>query len=68
MVGYTTGNLLDARVEALVNTVNEVGVMGKGVALMFRESFPESARAYQAAAKAGTVRVGSVFVYWVIGQ
>ena len=62
MVRYTTGNLLDARVEALVNTVNEVGVMGKGVALMFREAFPESARAYQAAAKAGTVRVGRVFV------
>ena len=62
MVRYTKGNLIDAQVEALVNTVNEVGVMGKGVALMFREAFPESARAYQAAAKAGTVHVGHVFV------
>ena len=62
MIRYTTGNLLEARAEALVNTVNEVGVMGKGVALMFRESFPRSAGAYQLAAKAGDVRVGRVFV------
>ena len=62
MIRYTKGNLLEARAEALVNTVNEVGVMGKGVSLMFRESFPTSARAYQAAAKAGAVRVGRVFV------
>ena len=62
MVRYTQGNLLDAPAEALVNTVNEVGVMGKGVALMFREAFPESAKAYQAAAKVGDIRVGRVFV------
>ena len=62
MVQYTRGNLLDAHAEALVNTVNEVGVMGKGVALMFRDSFPDSAREYQAAAKAGTVRVGRILV------
>ena len=62
MIRYTNGNLLEARAEALVNTVNEVGVMGKGVSLMFRESFPTSARAYQAAAQAGAVRVGRVFV------
>ena len=47
MIRYTKGNLLDASEEALVNTVNEVGVMGKGVALMFREKFPESSRTYQ---------------------
>lgn len=62
MVHYKRGNLLDAQTEALVNTVNEVGVMGKGVALMFRESFPERSKAYQAAAKAGVVRVGRIFV------
>ena len=62
MVHYKQGNVLDAQAEALVNTVNEIGVMGKGVALMFRESFPESAKAYQAAAKAGAVRVGRIFV------
>ena len=62
MVRYNSGNLLEAQTEALVNTVNEVGVMGKGVALMFRESFPESAKVYQTAAKAGAVRVGHIFV------
>lgn len=62
MVRYTQGNLLDARAEALVNTVNEVGVMGKGVALMFREAYPKSAQAYQAAAKVGNVHVGQIFV------
>lgn len=62
MIRYTTGNLLDAPAEALVNTVNEKGVMGKGIALMFKEAFPESARAYEQAAKNGEVRVGRVLV------
>jgi len=62
MIKYTQGNLLEASTEALINTVNEVGVMGKGIALMFRESFPENARAYEAACKSGDVRVGKMFV------
>jgi O-acetyl-ADP-ribose deacetylase (regulator of RNase III) len=62
MLKFTTGNLLDADVDALVNTVNEVGVMGKGMALQFREAFPESAREYMARAKAGGVTVGKVLV------
>lgn len=74
MLKYTRGNLLDAPTEALVNTVNEVGVMGKGVALMFRERFPENARIYVEASKAGEVRVGRVlatptdelFPKWII--
>lgn len=62
MIRYTTGNLLDAQTEALVNTVNEVGVMGKGIALMFREAFPDNTADYEAACKAGEVRVGQMFV------
>jgi O-acetyl-ADP-ribose deacetylase (regulator of RNase III) len=62
MISYTTGNLLDAQTEALVNTVNEVGVMGKGIALMFREAFPANTAAYEAACKDGEVRVGRMFV------
>lgn len=62
MIRYTHGNLLDAPAEALVNTVNEVGVMGKGIALMFREAFPDSASEYESAAKAGKIHVGSMFV------
>jgi O-acetyl-ADP-ribose deacetylase (regulator of RNase III) len=44
MIEFTQGNLLEANVEALVNTVNTVGVMGKGVALMFKEAFPITSR------------------------
>jgi len=62
MIRYTTGNLLDAEAEALVNTVNEVGVMGKGIALMFREAFPANTDAYEAACQHGEVRVGRMLV------
>lgn len=62
MIRFTRGNLLDAHAEALVNTVNEVGVMGKGVALMFSEAFPGNTRSYQEACKEGQVQVGRMFV------
>ncbi|ENV70692.1 MULTISPECIES: macro domain-containing protein [Acinetobacter] len=62
MIRYTTGNLLDAPVEALVNTVNTVGVMGKGIALMFKERFPKNMAAYSQACKAGQVVTGQMFV------
>ena len=62
MIKFTQGNLLEASTDALVNTVNEVGVMGKGIALMFRESFPENTRVYEAACKAGEVHVGTMLV------
>jgi len=62
MIRYTTGNLLEAKAEALVNTVNTVGIMGKGIALMFREAFAENFRAYAAACKQGEVRIGHMFV------
>jgi O-acetyl-ADP-ribose deacetylase (regulator of RNase III) len=62
MLRYTHGNLLEADTEALVNTINEVGVMGKGIALMFKEAFPENTRQYENACKNGEVKVGSIFV------
>ena len=62
MIEYTTGNLLDADVDAIVNTVNTVGVMGKGVALMFKEAFPENFKAYEAACKRREVVTGKMFV------
>lgn len=61
MISFTKGNLLDADVEALVNTVNEVGVMGKGIALMFKEAYPGNFDEYAKACKAGNVKVGKVF-------
>lgn len=62
MIKYVEGNLLLASTEALVNTVNEVGVMGKGIALMFSDAFPENAKAYIEACKAKQVHVGHMFV------
>lgn len=62
MVTFEQGNLLDSNVEALVNTVNTVGVMGKGIALMFKERFPENFREYAAACQAGEVQLGKMFV------
>ncbi len=62
MISYTQGNLLDARVDALVNTVNTVGVMGKGIALMFKERFARNFNLYTAACKAEQVKVGQMFV------
>lgn len=61
-IKYTQGNLLEARAQALVNTVNTVGVMGKGIALMFKDRFATNYRAYSAACKAKQVHTGKMFV------
>jgi O-acetyl-ADP-ribose deacetylase (regulator of RNase III) len=62
MMILTQGNLLEARAEALVNTVNTIGIMGKGIALMFKERFPENFDAYESACEAEQVEVGRMFV------
>lgn len=62
MITFKQGNLLEARAEALVNTVNTVGVMGKGIALMFKERFDDNFRRYAAACKAKEVQTGKMFV------
>ncbi len=61
MISFTQGNLLEAPAEALVNTVNTVGVMGKGIALMFKEAFPENYRLYREACQTKNIQVGNVF-------
>lgn len=58
----TRGDLLQADVEALVNTVNSVGVMGKGIALQFRKAFPVNYELYRRACDAGDVEPGQMFV------
>jgi O-acetyl-ADP-ribose deacetylase (regulator of RNase III) len=62
MLSFTQGNLLDADVEALVNTVNTVGIMGKGIALI-KEAFPENFKAYEDACKRKELRLGAIFAY-----
>jgi O-acetyl-ADP-ribose deacetylase (regulator of RNase III) len=49
MIHYVTGNLLAASDEALINTVNTVGVMGKGIALQFKDRYPYNFQVYQQA-------------------
>ena len=62
MIEHTSGNLLAADVEALVNTVNTVGVMGKGIALQFRQAFPENYAVYRAACQRKEVQPGRMLV------
>ena len=63
MIEHTQGNLLSADAEALVNTVNCVGYMGKGIALQFKQAFPGNFKAYQRACKAEEVQPGRMFVF-----
>ncbi|MDA8119871.1 macro domain-containing protein [Acidithiobacillus ferrianus] len=63
MIEYTSGNILKCEADALVNTVNCVGVMGRGIALQFKNAFPENFKAYEAACKREAVQPGRMFVY-----
>jgi O-acetyl-ADP-ribose deacetylase (regulator of RNase III) len=63
MINLTHGNMLEARPEALVNTVNCVGVMGKGIALQFKQAYPENYKFYRAACERGEVQPGRMLVY-----
>ncbi|UFJ40101.1 macro domain-containing protein [Brevibacillus humidisoli] len=60
MIEYKRGNLLEADVEALVNTVNCVGVMGKGIALQFKQAFPDNFTEYVKACRVGGVQPGKM--------
>lgn len=62
MIEHRTGNMLEADAEALVNTVNCVGVMGKGIALQFKQAFPENFVKYQKACRENKVRPGQMFI------
>lgn len=68
MIKYSTGNLLESNAEALINTVNTVGVMGKGIALQFKQAWPDNFKAYAKACKAGEVIPGKMFVYELQNQ
>jgi O-acetyl-ADP-ribose deacetylase (regulator of RNase III) len=63
MIELTQGDILQADTEALVNTVNCVGVMGRGIALQFRKAFPENFKVYEAACERGEVRPGKMLVF-----
>ena len=63
MIRFKAGDILAEDAEALVNTVNCVGVMGRGIALQFKKAFPENFRAYADACGRGEVRPGRMFVF-----
>lgn len=62
MIEYKQGNLLEENTEALINTVNCVGVMGKGIALQFKQAFPDNFTQYKKACDARVVQPGQMFV------
>jgi O-acetyl-ADP-ribose deacetylase (regulator of RNase III) len=63
MIEFTSGDILKCEADALVNTVNCVGVMGRGIALQFKNAFPENFKAYEAACKREAVQPGLMFVF-----
>jgi len=63
MIRSVTGDILESSAEALVNTVNCVGVMGRGIALQFKQVFPDNFRQYVAACRRGEVKPGRMVVF-----
>jgi O-acetyl-ADP-ribose deacetylase (regulator of RNase III) len=63
MIKYKTGDILNEDAEALVNTVNCVGIMGRGIALQFKNAFPKNFKAYAAACKRQEVQPGKMFIF-----
>lgn len=63
MIEFTTGDILKADAEALVNTVNCYGVMGRGIALQFKKKFPDNFKQYKKVCDAGELRPGMIFVF-----
>lgn len=63
MIEDAKGNLLQADVEALVNTVNCEGYMGRGIALQFKQAFPENFESYRRACQAKEVQPGKMHVF-----
>lgn len=62
MIKYIEGDIFASDAHALVNTVNTVGVMGKGIALQFKKAFPNNFKAYSDACKSGNIGIGKLFI------
>lgn len=60
MIHFVKGNIFESNAQALVNAVNTVGVMGKGIALEFKNRYPENYTVYKTACDKGTLKTGSV--------
>jgi O-acetyl-ADP-ribose deacetylase (regulator of RNase III) len=62
MIKFLSGNLLESKAYALVNTVNTVGVMGKGIALQFKNEFPHNYTVYRNACLQHQLKVGHLLI------
>ena len=62
MIKYRKGNIIEANAEALVNTVNTVGVMGKGIALAFKKAFPTNFKIYKKACDDKSFKIGDLLI------
>ena len=67
MIRTVSGNLLDDDADALVNAVNTAGVMGKGIALQFKQTWPEMFEDYAATCRRGDLHPGSLHI-WTTGS
>jgi len=63
MIKIVRGNIIDADVQALVNTVNTVGIMGRGIALQFKRAFPDNYEAYRKVCEKKQLETGMVYTY-----
>lgn len=62
MIKFVEGNIFESEADALVNTVNTVGIMGKGIALQFKKAFPNNYRIYEEACKKGELSIGKLLI------
>lgn len=63
MLEFRHGNVLNSEMQTLVNTVNTVGVMGKGIALQFKKHYPKMYEEYRALCKSGKLTTGQLHLY-----
>jgi O-acetyl-ADP-ribose deacetylase (regulator of RNase III) len=63
MININKGNILESKAVALINTVNTKGVMGKGIALQFKQSFPEMFKEYEHECEKGNIVIGKMHVW-----
>lgn len=63
MIKITQGDILSANTDAIVNTVNCVGVMGKGLALQFKKAYPDNYETYKLACEHKAIRTGKMFTF-----
>ncbi len=63
MITYKTGNIFEENIDAIVNTVNCMGIMGRGIALQFKNKYPDNFKAYASACKLNEIKPGQMFVF-----